>query len=165
MRRISPVQWMYFISLLVLWLILAEFGPWSEWIIGAFASFWVLIWLRESLITMQAFSGMNRKRITHFIPFLFSWLWDLLKANIEVAKIVLSKNMNIDPQFYTLKQPLKSEINQAILANAITLTPGTLTVDYDDATLTVHGLRSHHIDDLKSSPFLSHLKATEKRGE
>lgn len=165
MRRISPVKWMYFISLVLLWLILAEFGPWSEWIIGAVASFWVLIWLRESLITAQAFSGMNRKKITHFIPFLISWLWDLLKANIEVAKIVLSKDMNIKPQFYTLKQPVKSEINQAILANAITLTPGTLTVDYDDTTLTVHGLRSHHIDDLKSSSFLSHLKATEKSSE
>lgn len=159
------VKSVYFIGLFVLWLILAEFGPWSEWIIGALASFLVLFWLRESLLTARAFKPLNLKRLGSFIPFLFRWLWDLLKANIEVARIVLSKDMKIDPKFYTLDQPVQSEINQAILANAITLTPGTLTVDYDDSTLTVHGLRAHHIDDLNASAFLSHLKATEAKDE
>lgn len=165
MRRFSTLYWGYFIALFGLWLILAEFGPWSEWVIGAIASFWVLIWLRESLLTAAAFSGIHKQKIFHFVPFLGHWLWDLLKANIEVAKIVLSKDMKINPQFYTLEAMVSSPINQAILANAITLTPGTLTVDYDDESIVVHGLRNHHVDDLKNAAFLSHLQATEDAHE
>ena len=165
MRRLSTLHWRDFIAWFGLWLILAEFGPWSEWVIGAIASFWVLIWLRGSLLTAAAFSGIRKQKFFHFVPFLGHWLWDLLKANIEVAKTVLSKDMRINPQFYTLESMVSSPINQAILANAITLTPGTLTVDYDDESIVVHGLRNHHIDDLKNAQFLSHLQATEDAHE
>lgn len=151
----------YFALLLGLWLILAEFGPWSEWIVGALSSVAVLVWLKVSLLKPQDIRPLSWRGLRKFFPFLWYWLIDLLKANIEVAAIVLSKNMKIDPQFYTLKQPLKSEVAQATLANAITLTPGTLTVDYDDETLIVHGLKPHHFEDLKNATFLAYLKAME----
>lgn len=151
----------YFAILFGLWLILAEFGPWSEWIVGGLASVGVLVWLKVSLLTPQDIRPLSWRGLRYFFPFLWHWLIDLLKANIEVAAIVLSKKMNIDPKFYTLEQPLKSEVSQAILANAITLTPGTLTVDYDDESLKVHGLRPHHFDDLKAAKFLTKLKSME----
>ena len=151
----------YFIALFGLWLILAEFGPWSEWIIGATASVLVLVWLKVSLLTPKEIRPLKGQSFGAIFPFLWHWGIDLLKANIEVAGIVLSRKMKIEPKFYTMKQPLKSEVSRAILANAITLTPGTLTVDYDDETLTIHGLRAHHFEDLKQAAFLDDLKKME----
>ena len=46
---------------------------------------------------------------------------------------------------------MKKDFNQALFANAITLTPGTLTVDMDDEYILVHGLEIEHIDDIESS--------------
>lgn len=151
----------YFAVLFGLWLILAEFSPLSEWIIGALASALVLVWLRQSLISPHDLRPLTARGLLAFFPFFLHWLKDLLVANVEVARIVLSKNMDIKPDFHTLDQPLKSDVAQATLANAITLTPGTLTVDYNDQTLIVHSLRPHHYDDLKTATFLAYLKAME----
>ena len=156
------VVWLsYFAVLFGLWLILAEFSPLSEWIIGALASALVLVWLRRSLLLPHDIRPITPRGLLAFFPFLMHWLKDLLIANVEVARIVLSKNMDIKPDFYTFDQPLKSDVAQATLANAITLTPGTLTVDYDNQTLIIHSLRPHHYDDLKSATFLAYLKAME----
>jgi multicomponent Na+:H+ antiporter subunit E len=59
--------------------------------------------------------------------------------------------MKINPGFKKIKQPLKKEFNQALFANAITLTPGTLTVDMDDEYILVHGLEMEHIDEIEQS--------------
>jgi multicomponent Na+:H+ antiporter subunit E len=70
--------------------------------------------------------------------------------------------MPIEPAFYTIKQPLKRSFNQTIFANSITLTPGTLTVDFDDDTMLIHGLLPHHIDDLIHSKAWRYFEGLEK---
>jgi multicomponent Na+:H+ antiporter subunit E len=87
----------------------------------------------------------------HFFVLIFVLIANIIKSNIEVAKIVLSKKMPIDPGFVTIDQKLKKELNQALYANAITLTPGTLTVDMDKDKIVVHGLLKQHVRDLEGS--------------
>jgi len=139
------------ILLFIFWLIMAEFASISEWWVGLLASLLVVAFLRNALIEKEDLSPLRLFQGKLLFLFFIYWLKDLWVANVEVAKIVLRKKMDIDPQFYTLKQPLKRPINQAFFANSITLTPGTLTVDYDDETLLVHGLLPHHIEDLKNA--------------
>ena len=74
--------------------------------------------------------------------------WDLVTANVDVAKRVLAPSMPIDPDVVEI--PLRVETPFAIttIANSITLTPGTLTMDYDDDTNTlyVHAMNAPNRD-------------------
>ncbi len=86
-----------------------------------------------------------------FFVLVFILLYNIVVSNIEVAKIVLSKKMPIDPGFVTIKNKLNKELNQALYANAITLTPGTLTVDMNHDEIVVHGLLRQQVKDLEGS--------------
>jgi multicomponent Na+:H+ antiporter subunit E len=73
------------------------------------------------------------------IAYLFVFLYYMIKANIDVAYRVLHPAMPIEPGIVKVKTRLKTVEGRTTLANSITLTPGTLTVDMtDDGTLYVH---------------------------
>ncbi len=59
------------------------------------------------------------------------FLWECLKANIDVALRVLNPRLPINPGIVKIKTTLKSDTGLTFLANSITLTPGTLCVDID----------------------------------
>lgn len=88
------------------------------------------------------------------------FLVELVKANLNMAKIVLTPSLPISPKVLKLKTELKSPIAKAILANSITLTPGTISVELVDDSLFIHvveGDKVANIEDLKG-PFERLLK-------
>jgi len=66
------------------------------------------------------------------------FLEELVKANLNVLMLVLSPRINIQPGIVEIQTTLKSPIGRLVLANSITLTPGTLVVDIKDDTLFIH---------------------------
>lgn len=74
--------------------------------------------------------------------FVGRFLIEIVLANIEVAKIVLNPALPVEPQIVRFKTRLKKPVSRVILANAITLTPGTLTVDIEGDEFVVHALTS-----------------------
>lgn len=72
--------------------------------------------------------------------FLPVFLWQCLRANIDVALRVLNPRLPIRPGIVRVHTELKSDVGLTFLANAITLTPGTMTVDIDrdEGILYVH---------------------------
>jgi len=80
----------------------------------------------------------NPVRIFWFLVFLPDFIWYCFLANLDVAYRVLNVNMPIRPGIVKVKTRLKSEMGKTFLANAITLTPGTLTVDIIGDTLYIH---------------------------
>ncbi len=71
------------------------------------------------------------------------WLWllgEIGKANIEVTKAVLAGDARVKPKVFSHQTKLQSTLNKVILANSITLTPGTVSVELVGDTLTVHAL-------------------------
>ena len=81
--------------------------------------------------------GFPVLRFLLYMPWLF---WEVVKANVQVALIVLNPKMPIDPQMVTFKKPMSNPIAHVTLANSITLTPGTITIDLQDGLYTVHAL-------------------------
>lgn len=67
-------------------------------------------------------------------------LAEIAKSNWTVIKIVLSPNMDIKQKMYKVPFSQKSDLGQAIFANTITLTPGTITVEVEGDHFLVHGL-------------------------
>lgn len=90
----------------------------------------------------------NLKKSIRFISYL-PWLaYQIIIANIDVAKRVLDPEMPIDPVMVTFDSVLKTDLSRTTLANSITLTPGTVTVDIDNNTFLVHALAKGLGDDL-----------------
>lgn len=83
------------------------------------------------------FFTMPWVRIVGYLP----WLsWQILVASVQVAAIVLRPNMNIDPLMFRFQHELPHNLARAILANSITLTPGTVTIDVRGDEFLVHAL-------------------------
>ena len=74
---------------------------------------------------------------TQFMPWL---MWEIVKSNIEVTKIILSPKMELHRNLIEISACPKTQIGKVILANAITLTPGTVSVNLKDDRILVHAL-------------------------
>ena len=88
----------------------------------------------------------------------------LLRANLDMARRVLSPSLPIQPALVEVKTGLRSDLGKLLLANSITLTPGTLSIDIVDDRLLVHWIDSSPGSDLESatreivSRFETHLR-------
>lgn len=80
------------------------------------------------------------------------WFWllkEIVRANFTVARIVLSAKMPIEPIIVSVDARHLPLVSQATLANAITLTPGTVSIDVDRGMIEVHCLTADAADELK----------------
>jgi multicomponent Na+:H+ antiporter subunit E len=73
-----------------------------------------------------------------FVSYLGVLLLALLRANLDMARRVLTPSLPIRPEMVRISTSLRSDLGRLVLANSITLTPGTLSVDVEDNTLLVH---------------------------
>ncbi len=71
---------------------------------------------------------------------------ELLISNLQMARIVLSPSLPISPAIVKVRTRLKSRMGRLMLANSITLTPGTMTVDMDGEYLYIHCVRLDDAD-------------------
>lgn len=85
---------------------------------------------------------------------LFSyWAWlakEVLRSSIDVARVVVNPRLPISPQIIEIKATANHPVDQAILGNSITLTPGTLAFDVHRGRIQVHCLTIAGADDLMS---------------
>lgn len=70
--------------------------------------------------------------------YLFIFSWECLKANLDVAYRVLHPKLPINPGIVKIKLNIQSDIGRAMLANSITMTPGTITVDIVEDHIFIH---------------------------
>jgi multicomponent Na+:H+ antiporter subunit E len=75
-------------------------------------------------------------------------LWQIVLANLDVAKRIIDPKLPISPTLITLKPSQRSDLGRVIYANSITLTPGTVTTDLSGDTLEVHALTREAADSL-----------------
>lgn len=126
-----------FAFLLILWILLTWSLQLSDVLAGVVVSL-LAVWLFSDLFPEEATRFVHPSRLFWFIVFLPVFFWHVLKSNIDVAYRVLHPEIPIKPGIVKVKTSLKSELAKTILANSITLTPGTLTIDCLDEHLYVH---------------------------
>ena len=90
----------------------------------------------------------NVIKIIRFFIYLPWILYQIILANFDVAKKALSPTMPIDPDFVTFNSFLQGDLSKTVLANSITLTPGTVTVDIDGDEFLIHAISKEAGDDL-----------------
>ncbi|MCP5367718.1 MAG: Na+/H+ antiporter subunit E [Hyphomicrobiales bacterium] len=74
----------------------------------------------------------------HLARYFATFFTALIHANLDVARRVTAPRVRIDPAVVEVHTDLHSDLGKLWLANSITLTPGTLSVDVKDQTLLVH---------------------------
>ena len=126
-----------FVFLILIWLALTSTFRAQELITGVLISFFLALFLSKNYVGL-GFPPFSLKRFflsILYIPILF---WEILKANLDVAYRVIHPKMPIRPGIVVIRTGLKSDIAKTILANSITLTPGTFTLDIIGDRLLVH---------------------------
>ncbi|MBU8891693.1 MAG: Na+/H+ antiporter subunit E [Bacteroidales bacterium] len=126
-----------FIISLIFWLLLTFSLTTSNIIVGIVAALATTILFGKFFVT-SIYKFLQPQRYFWFIVYLIIFIWECLKANIEVAYRVLHPAMPIKPGIVKIKTDLKTDIAKTTLANSITMTPGTITVDIIDDYIYVH---------------------------
>ena len=126
-----------FILSLIFWMLVTFRFTVSNLVVGSIAS------LISSLIFTRFFIRNIYKllqpgRYFWFVIYLAVFIWECIKANFDVAYRVLHPGMPIRPGIVKVKLELKSELARTLLANSITMTPGTIAVDIIGDDMYVH---------------------------
>lgn len=135
------------------WLILAENFNIDRLAIGVLICLGVSIFNKELLTKNKRSKYLLMTNIKYTVLYIWILIKEIFKSNFHVAKIVLSSKLNISPTIVTITTNLKSDFDKTILANSITLTPGTITLDMTEDKLIIHCLEEESIKDLQNSSF------------
>jgi multicomponent Na+:H+ antiporter subunit E len=126
-----------FILSLIFWLLLTFKFTVPNLIVGSVASV-----ICSAIFTKYYFSNVYKFLQPHryfwFLIYLFIFIWECIKANLDVAYRVLHPAMPIRPGIVKVKTTLKSDFAKTLLANSITMTPGTITVDIIGDDMYIH---------------------------
>ena len=93
------------------------------------------------------------KKSGHFLAYVVLLFCEIVKANIAIIPRILTVEEEMDPVIVKFRTNLKSDFTRMLLANSITLTPGTITVSMDDDEYTIHCLDTSLAEGLENSDF------------
>lgn len=144
-----------FIVGFIIWMLLSWPFDFQHAIIGIFAA-GLVTFLTGDLFTRRPHHFAHITRYLWFCYYVPLFLWECLKANIDVALRVINPKMPINPGIVKVKTTLKSDTALTFLANSITLTPGTLCVDIkpEDGILYIHWIDVKSADTQKATQLI-----------
>ncbi len=121
-----------FLIAFLVWSLLNWVPDWQHLLVGIFVA-WLVAFISGDLFIQRAhIIKQYPLRYWYFLSsYLPRFLWECIKANVDVAYRVLHPKLPINPGIVKVKTNLKSDTALTFLANSITLTPGTLSVDID----------------------------------
>lgn len=153
-------QVVLFFALLLFWLLLSS-DYYSQHIITGLVLSALLTWFWRDLATFLP-SQWVAGRLPGLICFVSTLLWEIVLANIGVAKAVLFSRC-MDSGFVSFKPDLHTSWGQVLLANCITITPGTVTIDVnpDTGVFMVHGLTESMREGLAEGRLVKCIKRLE----
>ncbi|MEO0076572.1 MAG: Na+/H+ antiporter subunit E [candidate division WOR-3 bacterium] len=152
----------YWLLLIILWLIFTWTVYYPSLLIGVIIAIIVTI-VFGGYFSYQPIKILQPHRFFWLLVYIPVFAWACLKANLDVAYRVIHPEKPLKPGIVKVKTQLKSELAKTFLANSITMTPGTMSVDIIDDTLYIHWIWVHEQDIDKASkiivkPFEKYLK-------
>lgn len=154
------------IFLFLLWIILngrftADWGMFQISITGIILVGGIYIFARKAF----GYKISSEIRIWKKAPLLIRYaallIKEIISSSFSMILIVL-KRKPYDPVIIKMNPPLKNRLTRVILANSITLTPGTITADLTDDCFTVHCIHPSFAENLESCDFVKLLERIEK---
>ena len=148
--KVKGFVWLLSVTL-VLWLSLSLKLEWSEIICGGVVCL-IISLFGAGIYFKLGFPALSLKGILFSVIYIIVLFWEIIKANLDVAYRVLHPKMPIRPGIVVIKSRLKSDVAKMILANSITLTPGTFTLDVIGDELLIHwiNVKTEDVDEATS---------------
>src|SRR5699024_5890818 len=140
----------------VLWMFLQSSFTMGSFIFGYLIGIFLLFILRY----FYAFDFYMR-RVWAFVKLCILFAVELTKANLDMVGVVLKKEMNHKPCVVAVRTKLETDIEISLLAALISLTPGTITMDFsdDNKTLYIHAIDVDDLDEFRDDIHNSFEKA------
>lgn len=138
-------HFVYFIICMLIWLALTVNLQPQNLITGGVVSL-ITSLIFGRYLTINVFKIINPVRFFWLIIYILFFIWECIKANFDVAYRVIHPMMPIRPGIVKVKMNIKSEFGRTILANSITMTPGTISLDIIDDDLFIHWINVSRSD-------------------
>ncbi len=87
---------------------------------------------------------------------------EIIKANVKVTLLILTSRRKVEPMLIHFRTDLRSKTARTVLANSITLTPGTITVSLEENEFVVHCLDKDMSEGMEESVFVKLLRKMEE---
>ena len=102
------------------------------------------------------------KKAPLLLQYILTLVWEIIKANLTVFRLIYTAEYELEPAVVHFKTNLRSAFARVLLANSITLTPGTITVALTDNEYTVHCLDKELAEGSSSSVIVKLLTKVEE---
>ncbi len=151
------------ILLFILWIIFNGKITVEIAVLGIIISFAITIFCKKFFYKEKRETKHIIKEDFMTVAYIGVLIIEIIKANIAVFSIMLSDKIEIDPCFCYFTTDLKNPIHRILLANSITLTPGTITVELSEkGEYKVHCLDKSFADGINDSIFVKMLRKMEE---
>ena len=131
------------------YLAIGGFAGGLDLVTGAVSAAVVSVSLSHVALRVEPTLPRTGARLLRFAAFLPWLLWEIVRANVALAAVILHPALPIDPSVSRYETDTREPLERMILANAITLTPGTLVLNVRELTFTVHALTDAARTDLQ----------------
>lgn len=142
-----------FVVFFMMWVIFN--GQWTTEIalLGLFlcAALYLFAWKFMGYGPAQDLHALQR--LPRALAYLWTLLVEIFKANIHVMRLILSPQYEVEPELIEFRTKLQTDPARAVLADSITLTPGTITVLVEGDRFIVHALDKTLGDGVDDSDF------------
>jgi len=137
-RKSTLGKFLYtFIIMFAIWIGFTTSLEPAELLTGAVVSL-IIAFFTDRIFSCCGLRVLMPHKIIYFIQYFFVFIIALVKANFDVAKRIISPKLPINPGIVKFKTNLSNGFARMVLANSITLTPGTLTIDVIKDTFYIH---------------------------
>jgi multicomponent Na+:H+ antiporter subunit E len=109
----------------------------EEVVVGVVVSM-ILTLIIAKYVSYQIDYKLPYRILVFIVLYIPVFVWQLIIANLDIAFRVLSIHIPLNPGFVKIDTELDGDFQKLLLANSITLTPGTLSIDVDEQDLYIH---------------------------
>ncbi len=128
-------------------------------VVIAAAMFWFICKFMDYSLAREKAIYLRIGKMLHYVYVL---VMEIVKANLAVVHMILSEKEELKPVLVHFDTDMQTPTGRAFLANAITLTPGTITVTLEDSDYMVHCLDESLAEGIDRSVFVDLLKDLER---
>lgn len=104
----------------------------------------------------------NVRKVFRFLGYIAVLIKEILMANLQAIRLILSEKEEVRPVLVHFETDIKTEAGKVLLANSITLTPGTITVELEDSGYVVHCLDEKLAPGMDQSVFVNAIRDIEE---